>query len=175
MRVRLKTLNLIHSFNQVNWIFLFVLLFHIHCSIFTGVMHGISISNESSDCLETEQCHSRRWCLNIQMTFCNNHACLIHLRTFCLVLYLCNFETISKLIFWVSMSSWLIVVSVSHCFHVCMCLYCLPVLLFSLEVWTSVLFPFRTTASSPLSFKQVHKEVLHPFSSFLPFFSFRAV
>lgn len=60
LRVRLKTLNLIHGLNQVNWIFLFVLLFHIRCSVFSGVMHGISISNKSSDYLETEQCQSRR-------------------------------------------------------------------------------------------------------------------
>lgn len=110
LRVRLKPLNLIHVLNQVNWIFLFGLLFHIHCSVFSGVVHGISIGNNSSDYLETVQYQSRRQCLNIQMAFCNNHACLMHLKTFCLVEYLSNFETISKLIFWVSMSSWFLVV-----------------------------------------------------------------
>jgi len=38
----LRTQNLIHGLNQENWIFLFVLLFHIHYSVFSGVMHGIS-------------------------------------------------------------------------------------------------------------------------------------
>lgn len=60
LRVRLKPLNLIHVLNQVNWIFLFGLLFHIHCSVFSGVVHGISIGNNSSDYLETVQYQSRR-------------------------------------------------------------------------------------------------------------------
>lgn len=60
LSVGLNTLNLMHGLNKVNWIFLFVFLFHIHCSVFSGVIHGISITNSSSDCLETEQCQSRR-------------------------------------------------------------------------------------------------------------------
>lgn len=60
LKIRLKMQYLIYGLNQLNCIFLFVLLFYIHCSVFYGVLHGISISNNSSDYLETEQCQSRR-------------------------------------------------------------------------------------------------------------------
>lgn len=75
LRVRLKILYLIHALNQANWIFLLVLLLHIHRSVFSGIMCDISIRNNSSDYLEKEQSQSGRQCLNIQKTLCNNHTC----------------------------------------------------------------------------------------------------
>lgn len=91
LKIRLKMQYLIYGLNQLKLIFLFVLLFYIHCSVFYEVLHGISISNNSSDYLETEQCQSRRQCFKNQTAFSNNHACLIHPTTFWCIQNLWNF------------------------------------------------------------------------------------
>lgn len=89
LKIRLKMQYLIYGL--LNLIFLFVFLFYIHCSVFSGVLHGISISNKSSDYLETEKCQSRRYFLKIQAAFCNNHAFLIYPATFWRIQHLCIF------------------------------------------------------------------------------------
>lgn len=54
--------------------------------------------------------------------FCSNRVCLIHLKLLCSEQLLCNLEIMCKLVFWVSFSGCLLVVTkINHFFTTCIC------------------------------------------------------